>query len=349
MEESHTEDIEKGIISERAFFQNIISENTFGLHKNLLVYFLSDSYDVNLWINERIPSIEKIRDGLLPVDDWGSNEWSGKVCIRKNHVMIIDKSILKVGNKIISLKNSDGSNYLNSEYEWVIDTDFIEKNYTQYLKVSINQFLYVIYKWVEFLEKKKSLSSDLILNGEKQNQIEIINMVSDAHLIVTPNENTSFKNVFQSNIKIPATFENGKQWEIKHLCKACKNQVEFQNHYNSQTYIAGTELWIKRLNSREFIDSLGKLFGLTLYDETDVNNTFIYYYYDQGKSRLPAWFMYYRCKHCQAQYLLCYSISYGAERREVPDMAYLKAIYYVNFDEAFFLDSYNKQLSKNNF
>jgi hypothetical protein len=144
-----------------------------------------------------------------------------------------------------------------------------------------------------------------------------------------------------SNLDIPTSFKN-LNWYIEHTCKKCQSKVEYNNSSQNSTYIAGTELWYQKLPNKDFLEPIGQLFGLTLHDEVDSNKKIIYYYYDHIKSNLPAWFIYYKCKYCESQYMLCYSTTFGAERKNEPDMTHLRSIYQVEFNENEFLELYHK-------
>ncbi len=44
---------------------------------------------------------------------------------------------------------------LNEYYIWLDDTNYIEKNYTQYFKIKTEELKNIGSKWIEYLDKEK--------------------------------------------------------------------------------------------------------------------------------------------------------------------------------------------------
>ncbi|HEY8934782.1 MAG TPA: hypothetical protein VIM75_18320 [Ohtaekwangia sp.] len=141
-------------MNEQIFFETLTKEKEWCTsYCYLLNYFFSSYHSVEDMRNI-LQYIRSIKASEIKIDDWNSFEWRGVVCFRKEYVMIIDEKVFEVGNKLPGLKNEDGSNLLNASYEWIIDTDYIENNYSQFIKIPIDEFDSITCQWIAFLEGK---------------------------------------------------------------------------------------------------------------------------------------------------------------------------------------------------
>ncbi|NJN28756.1 MAG: hypothetical protein HC819_23630 [Cyclobacteriaceae bacterium] len=144
----------------------------------------------------------------------------------------------------------------------------------------------------------------------------------------------------KGKINIPGTFFHGSKWTLYFNCISCGKETKFGVYYKSPEYIAGGELHYDTFNNKEFLNVFGKLFELDLIDKgVDVNNFTIFYY--QIKNNV-VWLDYFKCNHCNVQYLMTYSTQSGEERPPKPDLVHIKGIYQVEFDEEEFFKLYNK-------
>lgn len=144
------EDFDRHNCKELVFYNNF-DENTYGKYYFLLGHSITTFRFIDQWTKELFPYLEGLQNGTEKIDDWNSLPWGGTICFRSDHVMILDNSLEQNGRPLPGLKNEKGENYLNVEGEWLLDTDFIEKNYTEYVKVPVPTFIYYSKKWLDIL------------------------------------------------------------------------------------------------------------------------------------------------------------------------------------------------------
>ncbi|AIY14021.1 hypothetical protein [Cellulophaga baltica] len=120
-----------------------------------LAHFITDFRSSKQWKEEIIPFLEGLISKSVKINDWSDNEWGGSICFRNDYVYFVDEAVYKVGNKVMGLFNEDGSQMLNEYYIWLDDTNYIEKNYTQYFKIKTEELKNIGSKWIEYLDKEK--------------------------------------------------------------------------------------------------------------------------------------------------------------------------------------------------
>lgn len=141
---------ERQMQKEKSFYSSF-DESVYGNYYYLIGHSITNFRYIDRWKNEIIPYLESLQSGIGKINDWNSFEWGGTICFRNNHVMILDKSIEQVGRRLPALKNEEGENLQNDEGEWVLDTNFIEVNYIEFVKISMNDYIHYCKKWIEIL------------------------------------------------------------------------------------------------------------------------------------------------------------------------------------------------------
>lgn len=144
------EEFEKKVQKEQEFY-NFFDESIYGKYHYLLGHSITCFRYIDTWVNDLIPYLDSLQNGTGKIDDWNSFEWGGTICLRHDHVMVLDKSIEQIGRRLPALVNDKGGNIQNEEGEWILDTEFIEKHYNEYVKISIESYIYYSRKWLEIL------------------------------------------------------------------------------------------------------------------------------------------------------------------------------------------------------
>jgi len=119
---------------------------------NLLSKFIFSFKQKEIWINEILPLLKDIRSGKLRGKDLQGFEWGGTVCIRKDYVMILDPSINQKDRVFPDLKDENG-NVITVNDIPLFDTNYIEKNYKEYFKISIGELENLIKLWLDSFSK----------------------------------------------------------------------------------------------------------------------------------------------------------------------------------------------------
>jgi len=130
---------------------------------NLLSKFIFSFKQKEIWINEILPLLKEIRSGKLIGKDLQGFEWGGTVCFRKDYVMILDPSINQEGRVFPDLKDENG-NIITVNDIPLFDTNFIEKNYTEYFKISLSELENLIKLWLESFSKVTNKTPGSLFN-----------------------------------------------------------------------------------------------------------------------------------------------------------------------------------------
>lgn len=143
-------EFEKQVQNEQSFY-DFFTESNYGKYHCLIVYSITNFRYIDTWENEIIPYLESLQNGVGKINDWNSFEWGGIICFRNDYVIILDKSIEQVGRRLPGLIDEKGENLQNDEGEWILDTSFIEANYTEFVKISLNDYIHYCKKWIAIL------------------------------------------------------------------------------------------------------------------------------------------------------------------------------------------------------
>ena len=141
-------------VNDELSFYAYINGNKHGEYNYLIGHSITTFRNLDTWKNEIMPYLVSLQNGLGNINDWHSFPWGGIICFRIDYVMIIDKSIEKVGIRLPGLKNQEGENLQNGEGEWILDTNYIEENYTEFVKISINDYIQYCTRWIEILSSQ---------------------------------------------------------------------------------------------------------------------------------------------------------------------------------------------------
>lgn len=144
---------EKKILAECSFYENF-DEQTFGKYYYLLGHSISTFRSIVQWENEILPYLDSLINKMGKINDWNSFPWRGIICFRYDHVMILDETIEQIGRNLPGLKNDNGENILNEDGEWLLDTLFIENNYTEYVKISLEDYTTYCRLWIAILKSE---------------------------------------------------------------------------------------------------------------------------------------------------------------------------------------------------
>ncbi len=149
-----------------------------------------------------------------------------------------------------------------------------------------------------------------------------------------------------ANCQVPGTFYMGKTWEINFKCCKCNSLNNYKNDFREKETIKAGRLHYKYFSNKHFLDVFGDFFNLFLNNKgIDTNGSTIYYYSIKNKL---ARFIYFKCKKCEAKYLMTYSIELGEERPPQPDLIHINNLYQVDFDEKTFLNLYDSLSRRTN-
>ncbi|OOV29850.1 hypothetical protein BXU11_08295 [Flavobacterium sp. LM5] len=149
----NNKDFEKQILEERSFYENF-DEQTFGKYYYLLGHSITTFKTIAQWENEILPYLDSLRNRTGKITDWNSFPWRGTICFRHDHVMVLDESIEQIGRRLPGLKKDNGENILNEDGDWLLDTLFIENNYTEYVKISLEKYITYCSQWIDMLQRK---------------------------------------------------------------------------------------------------------------------------------------------------------------------------------------------------
>ena len=167
--------------------------------------------------------------------------------------------------------------------------------------------------------------------------------VTTAQMVVEASSRDAFMGTVVQSGVLPHTFSYGTSHILKHRCGHCTQEVTVEFVYGKQILAGGALSRQGFHESRNLLDAVGQLFGQHLHHRTD-NNGFESYLYlsapdNTGALRNVA---YYRCPHCQAQYLLLYNDWLKDNRPPFePDETHLVQIYQVELDHDAFLRTFH--------
>ena len=113
----------------------------------LIFDFLHSYRDIKSWDNDVFPMLNSIKCGGKSQIDWRDFEWGGVICFRRNYVMILDESIYQVGRKLPPLLDENDKPIVNEYFEWIENTEYIESNYSEYLKIPMDEFISICKRW----------------------------------------------------------------------------------------------------------------------------------------------------------------------------------------------------------
>ena len=174
-------------------------------------------------------------------------------------------------------------------------------------------------------------------------RIEKINSVLTVQMLVEAGKHDVFLGQAVQTGTLPFIFSYGKRRTLKHRCLNCKLEVAVDFGYGGQV-LAGSDLSRQGFHeNRILLDAVGNLFEQYLFHEIDVNGFESYLYQtdpDNNKGALLD-VAYYRCAHCQAQYLALYQLQLKDERPPFePDEILISKVYQVALDHEKFMQTF---------
>ena len=131
----------------KIFISNFKSKNQESKYGFLIFDFLHSFRSIDSWDNDVLPLLQSIKSGKISQVDWRGFDWGGTICFRRNYVMILDESIYKVGRKFPPILDKEGEPLVNEYYEWLENTQYIESNYSEYLKIPLDEFISICKRW----------------------------------------------------------------------------------------------------------------------------------------------------------------------------------------------------------
>lgn len=164
-----------------------------------------------------------------------------------------------------------------------------------------------------------------------------------AQLVVTahPSRKDHFADPLIQCVELPATFLPGDNCQLAYDCNHCRQTISFDP--NNKAFIAAKTWSLKRLGGQlDLLDQLGALLNLKLHAPIE-NGVEIARYYTAVLDIASVG--YYRCAHCEAQYLIAYA-THGTdnEGRGMPesDTMHVQCIAQVKLDEQELLAAFRK-------
>ena len=155
-------------------------------------------------------------------------------------------------------------------------------------------------------------------------------------MLVEASRKDSFGGSLLQTGVLPAAFYYGARHAIKHVCISCGQEVEALFGYGSKQMVELGDMSRQGFNeNRAQLDVVGKLFGQYLYHEVDMNGFESYLYQSDPDEQKGAMLnvAYYRCPHCQAQYLVSYQDQLKEDRPPFePDEILIDKVFRVEFD-----------------
>jgi hypothetical protein len=140
-------DLNSQFEKERAFY-DLFNEEKYGKYYFILIYSITTFRFIDQWENEILPYLESLKNKTGKINDWNSFPWKGEICFRHDYIMILDESIHQVGRKFPGIIDDKECQILNDEYEWLLDTEFIRMNYTEFVIISIDDFIEKCIRWI---------------------------------------------------------------------------------------------------------------------------------------------------------------------------------------------------------
>ncbi|ADV48439.1 hypothetical protein Celal_1121 [Cellulophaga algicola DSM 14237] len=113
---------------------------------SLLFDFLMDFKYKNAWDRDIFPLLESVKTGKSFGVDWSDFIW-GTICFRNGYVMFLKESIHQVGRKFPPIKDINGNALVDETGQWLENTEYIELNYSEFLKIPLDEFISICRKW----------------------------------------------------------------------------------------------------------------------------------------------------------------------------------------------------------
>ncbi len=145
------DDLNNQLEREKAFY-GLFTEKNYGNYHFLLVYAITTFRHIDQWKNEILPYLDSLSNRTGKINDWNSFPWHGKICFRYDYIMVLDESVEQIGRRLPGLKKDNGENILNEDGDWLLDTLFIENNYTEYVKISLEKYIAYCRQWTDILQ-----------------------------------------------------------------------------------------------------------------------------------------------------------------------------------------------------
>ena len=176
--------------------------------------------------------------------------------------------------------------------------------------------------------------------------IERIAQVLQIQMVVEASDRDSFAGTFIQDGVLPFVFYYGDSRVIRHQCLKCALIVEAEAGYGSKEFVSLGRLSRQGFHeNRAQLDVVGRLFDQYLHHEIDSNGFETYLYQispDDDKGAVLS-VAYYRCNHCQTQYLVLYQNQFKEHIPPFePDEILIEKIYQVAFDHDELLRVLNK-------
>lgn len=175
--------------------------------------------------------------------------------------------------------------------------------------------------------------------------IEKLAEVQEVRMLVEAGKKDKFVGTLVQPGVLPFVFYYGERRTIQHACTNCGLEVAAEFAYGKQMIGVGALARQDFNENRAQLDVVGKLFNQYLYHTIDVNGYESYLYQSDPDNSKGALFnvSYYRCAHCQAQYLVLYQPQLKEERPPFePDEILIKQIFQVEFDHTELLSALNR-------
>lgn len=170
-----------------------------------------------------------------------------------------------------------------------------------------------------------------------------ISEVTLVQMLVEAGKRDAFLGTTLQSSTLPFAFAYGKRRIMKHNCSNCGLEVEVEFAYGKQI-LAGGELSRQGFHEkREVLDAVGKLFDQYLHHKVNSNGFESYMYLSSPQHEKGALLevAYYRCAHCQAQYLVLHQLQLKDERPPFePDEILISKIYQVALDHEKFMQTF---------
>jgi len=176
--------------------------------------------------------------------------------------------------------------------------------------------------------------------------IEKISQIQQAQMLVEPSKKDTFSSELLQAGTLPHIFCYGDRRTLQHTCAHCGLKVATEFTYGKQMIGFGALARQDFNDNKAQLDIIGKLFGQYLYQEIDNNGLESYLYQSDPDSNKGALLnvAYYRCLHCQSQYLVLYQNQLKEERPPFePDEILIEQILQVRFDEPALLKVLNRE------
>lgn len=180
--------------------------------------------------------------------------------------------------------------------------------------------------------------------------IEKIGEIKQVQLVVEASKRDSFSGTNVLAATLPFNFPYGVQRTLQHSCGQCSREIDVKFTYKGNLLTSNALSRKSFHNDRALLDTVGALFEQYLYNVVDINGFEIYTYLTKPDNATGALLNvgYYRCSHCQAQYLIAYQIQLQEDRPPFePDTITIKKIIQVRFDHTAFLSVLNPQALQN--